>query len=170
MNKRTLHDVVAKKDLSVLFFSVLILSAEEELKEIIINPRLSDVKRFAAIPERNTPAIKDACDWFAGYEKSLRKEYPKLTLSDCSEFEKKIYDTLVKKVAFGSTVSYGELARLSGYPGAARAVGSAMRKNRFPLIIPCHRVIRASGHPGRYAGGDNLKKQLLAFEADMKNR
>jgi O-6-methylguanine DNA methyltransferase len=169
MNKPNVKDIVAKKELKLLFFSVLILSGNDELKEIIINPGVSVIRRYASIPERRTRAIDEACAWFAGYEKSSKRKLPKLDLSGCTEFEKKIYDTLVNKIAFGSTVSYGELARLSSFPGAARGVGSAMRKNRFPIMIPCHRVIQASGKPGRYSGGegDSLKPKLIAFEADQ---
>jgi O-6-methylguanine DNA methyltransferase len=165
MNKLPVCNIIAKKNLTVSFFSVLILSGEDELKEIIINPRSSDIKRYAALSEKKTRAIDDACVWFAAYEKSEKSKLPKMDLSDCTEFEKKIYETLVRTIGFGSTVSYGELARLSGYPGAARGVGSAMRKNRFPIMIPCHRVIQSSGKPGRYSGGDTLKPKLIAFES-----
>lgn len=66
----------------------------------------------------------------------------------------------------GSTVSYGELAKRSGRPRAARAVGSVMAKNRFPLIVPCHRVLGAGGCLGGYSApqGLNMKRRLLAME------
>ncbi|MFA5167032.1 MAG: methylated-DNA--[protein]-cysteine S-methyltransferase [Candidatus Omnitrophota bacterium] len=72
----------------------------------------------------------------------------KLDLTGYTPFQKKIYQVL-GKVPAGKVITYGELARRAGYPGAARAVGSAMKKNRLPIVIPCHRVIPASG-PNTY--------------------
>lgn len=59
----------------------------------------------------------------------------------------------VARIPFGAAVSYGEVARRSGRPGAARAVGGAMAANPLPIIVPCHRVVRADGTPGDYSGG-----------------
>jgi methylated-DNA-[protein]-cysteine S-methyltransferase len=68
-------------------------------------------------------------------------------------------------VGYGQTVTYGQLASLAGRPGAARAVGSVMANNRWPLLVPCHRVVPASGGPGQYAGGSAAKAFLLTLEA-----
>ncbi len=66
----------------------------------------------------------------------------------------------------GETRGYGELAAAIGHPGAARAVGTALANNPIPLFIPCHRVVRADGHIGRYSGGDSaVKDALLRWEA-----
>jgi methylated-DNA-[protein]-cysteine S-methyltransferase len=69
-------------------------------------------------------------------------------------------------VPYGSTVTYGELARRIGRPGGARAVGNALRKNPIALVIPCHRVVRADGSPGGYGGpsGTPEKVRLLSLE------
>jgi methylated-DNA-[protein]-cysteine S-methyltransferase len=69
-------------------------------------------------------------------------------------------------IPWGGTSTYGELARECGSPGAARAVGSVMAKNRFPLIVPCHRVLAAGGDLGGYSAPDGLtmKRRLLAME------
>ena len=61
--------------------------------------------------------------------------------------------------------SYGELASNAGHPGAARAVGTACHFNPFPLLIPCHRVIAASGKLGGFALDMRIKRALLDFEA-----
>lgn len=67
------------------------------------------------------------------------------------------------------TVSYAALARLAGFPGAARAVGRVMAANPFPIVIPCHRVICSDGRPGEYsaARGTASKLRLLAEERRM---
>jgi len=77
-----------------------------------------------------------------------------------------VYRCLVSNVPCGHTISYGDLARLSGSVKASRAVGQAMRRNPVPLLIPCHRVIRSNGQAGHYSGGqrDFLKQWLLMLE------
>ncbi len=67
-----------------------------------------------------------------------------LDLDDISDFALSVYKTLYK-TRFGETLTYSELARRAGHKGSARAVGSAMRKNPLPIIIPCHRVGSKSG-------------------------
>ena len=81
-------------------------------------------------------------------------------------FHRTVLETLRREVPWGETVTYGELAGLSGRPRAARAVGTAMASNPVPLIIPCHRVVAADGLGG-YGGADgrpDLKRALLALE------
>lgn len=71
---------------------------------------------------------------------------------------------VARAIPWGEIVSYGELAALAGRPGAARAAGSFCAENRFSLIIPCHRVVAASGIGGYGAAGIDLKRRLLALE------
>jgi len=77
--------------------------------------------------------------------------------------------TLLHKVHFGETVSYGSLAKLCGNVKASRAVGQAMRRNPIGLIIPCHRVIQESGKPGNYHHGtrNKVKEWLLHHEGSL---
>ena len=71
-----------------------------------------------------------------------------------------------RQIAWGETLSYRELAAECGRPGAARAVGNVMRNNRFPLIVPCHRVLASGGGLGGYSAPQGLvmKQRLLAME------
>lgn len=70
----------------------------------------------------------------------------------------------------GATRSYTWLASQAGNSQGARAAGQAMARNRFPLLVPCHRVISASGKIGGYSGGSGLKARLLAAEQEMEGR
>lgn len=72
-----------------------------------------------------------------------------------------------RAIGYGETLSYGELAARAGSPRAARAVGGVMRANRFPLIVPCHRVIGAGGALGGFSAPDGVtfKQRLLTLEA-----
>jgi methylated-DNA-[protein]-cysteine S-methyltransferase len=64
----------------------------------------------------------------------------------------------------GQTCSYGELAARVGRPGAARAVGQAMARNPWPIVVPCHRVVASDGSLGGYSGGLHMKERLLSLE------
>ena len=70
----------------------------------------------------------------------------------------------VKKIPYGSTRSYKEIANKIKSPRAHRAVANANARNPIPIIIPCHRVIKSNGEFGEYGGGSVLKKELLEFE------
>ncbi len=72
-----------------------------------------------------------------------------------------------RRIAYGQTLSYQELAGIAGSPRAARAVGNSMATNLFPIIVPCHRVLGSGGHLGGFTapGGLTLKERLLALEA-----
>lgn len=72
---------------------------------------------------------------------------------------------LLGDIPFGATWSYSRLAERAGSPRAVRAVGSACATNPLPVVVPCHRVLRADGSLGGYAGGPDAKRALLALEA-----
>jgi methylated-DNA-[protein]-cysteine S-methyltransferase len=91
-----------------------------------------------------------------------------IDLSTSTPFERKVLKT-ARSIPWGQVISYAELARRTGNPRAVRASASVMRRNRFPLIVPCHRVIRSDGSIGGFMGKQNgrpvqLKKHLLERE------
>ncbi|WP_082941228.1 methylated-DNA--[protein]-cysteine S-methyltransferase [Aedoeadaptatus pacaensis] len=104
-------------------------------------------------------AVRELREYFSGKRKTFDLPLKKAP----SAFAQRVYDEAMK-IPFGETASYGELARAAGSPGAARAVGTALSKNPHIIVVPCHRVIRQNGEPGRYTGGDEKKIALLAFE------
>jgi O-6-methylguanine DNA methyltransferase len=79
-------------------------------------------------------------------------------------FQVRVWSAL-RKIPYGATQSYGEVAEAIGQPNAVRAVGGANGRNRLPLLIPCHRVVASGGKLGGFTGGVGLKKRLLAHEA-----
>ena len=99
---------------------------------------------------------------YAAGEKVSFEETP-LSLEHLTTFGKRVI-AACRRIPWGETRSYGELAAECGSPGAARAVGSVMAKNRYPLIVPCHRVIGSSGKLTGFAGGLKVKAQLLTLE------
>lgn len=80
-----------------------------------------------------------------------------------SPFQLKVWQGL-KEIPLGHVRTYGELAEALGHPGAARAVGTALAANQLAYVVPCHRVIRASGDTGQYRWGAERKAQMLVWE------
>jgi methylated-DNA-[protein]-cysteine S-methyltransferase len=89
-----------------------------------------------------------------------------LDLEWCTPFQAAVVEAL-RAVGRGSTVTYGELAAVAGYPGAARAAGSFCAHNRFGIVVPCHRVVGAAGLGGYGSLGLDYKRKLLALEGAM---
>lgn len=110
---------------------------------------------------------QDAVDalqrYFAGSAASL--EALRLDESIVTAFNASIYRTL-RAVPRGTTVTYGDLAKRLGQPGAARAVGMAMGRNPWPVIVPCHRVLASGQKIGGFSapGGTATKEKLLSLE------
>ncbi len=84
-------------------------------------------------------------------------------LSGLTLFQKKVY-TVVRYIPKGQVKSYSWVAKRIKNPKAVRSVGTALNKNPFPIIIPCHRVVNSDGSFGEYAFGRSLKKRLLEIE------
>ena len=87
--------------------------------------------------------------------------------SEIPPFDREVLEA-IRRIPFGATVSYADVARAIGRPGAARAVGGALSRNPLPLILPCHRVIRANGEEGGYSGGAEHKRRMLKWESARK--
>ena len=99
--------------------------------------------------------------FLAGEEVSLADV--SLDLDWTTPFQRSVAESL-RALPRGEVVSYGELAALAGYPGAARAVGSFCAENRFMFFVPCHRVVGATGIGGYGSSGIGVKRRLLALE------
>ena len=98
-------------------------------------------------------------DYFSG----RRQDFDLPLKPEGSEFQRSVWTELTR-IPFGKTISYGELARRIGKPDAFRAVGLANGKNPIAVVVPCHRVIGASGTLTGYGGGIDRKKWLLEHE------
>ena len=93
-------------------------------------------------------------------------------LDSCSPFQRNVLRA-EHKIPRGMLSTYQLIARRLGKPGGARAVGSALANNPFPIIVPCHRAVRSDGFPGGYQGGAAMKRSLLEKEGiafDIKGR
>jgi len=99
--------------------------------------------------------------WFAGSRDDFLDV--ELELDWATPFTRALVDAL-RSVSYGDTVTYGELAALAGRPGAARAAGTFCARNRFAVVVPCHRVIGAAGLGGYGSLGLAYKQRLLDLE------
>jgi methylated-DNA-[protein]-cysteine S-methyltransferase len=86
-----------------------------------------------------------------------------IDLDGATEFQRGVTEAL-RGIPFGETVTYGELAALSGHPGAQRAVGTFCARNRFGVVVPCHRVVAADGLGAYGSLGTSYKRRLLELE------
>jgi methylated-DNA-[protein]-cysteine S-methyltransferase len=86
-----------------------------------------------------------------------------IEIESCTPFQRAMAETL-RAVPYGETVTYGELAALAGYPGAHRAAGTFCARNRFALVVPCHRVVAAAGLGSYGELGTAYKRRLLELE------
>ncbi|MEW2429949.1 methylated-DNA--[protein]-cysteine S-methyltransferase [Micromonospora sp. NPDC047644] len=86
-----------------------------------------------------------------------------------SDFERAVWREMTR-IPYGETLTYGEVARLVGDPGAARAVGVACNRNPIPVIVPCHRIVGAGGKLVGFGGGLPRKVTLLELEAGVSLR
>jgi len=113
--------------------------------------------------EKITKPIKGAVKFLDKYLLGADDSFKDLDLAGYTDKEKRVYREL-SKVPFGKSLSYNDLAVRAGIRGGARFVGNTMAKNRFPIIIPCHRVIKSNRQMGNYSSGVSIKKFLLEHE------
>jgi methylated-DNA-[protein]-cysteine S-methyltransferase len=105
-------------------------------------------------------AVEQLEEYFAG----ARTRFDLPLVPPGTAFQKKVWAALLR-IPFGTTATYGEIARAVGRPEASRAVGGANHRNPIAIIIPCHRVIGADGSMTGYGGGLPRKRLLLELEA-----
>lgn len=123
-------------------------------------------ERMVNQPDTSKPEEKmvdQASKQLSQYFSAKRKQFDLPLDLEGTAFQKKVWQQL-QQIPFGSTLSYGDIARKIKNPRAVRAVGSANGKNPVCIIVPCHRVIASDGSIGGYSGGLDVKRKLLALE------
>jgi methylated-DNA-[protein]-cysteine S-methyltransferase len=111
----------------------------------------------------NADIVAEAiCDYFDG--KIIGVPYEWMDMGSLTALQQQVL-MRVAHIPYGQTRSYKAIAQEIGRPNACRFVGTSVAKNPFPLLIPCHRVIRTDGRIGKFGGGTEMKRQLLALES-----
>lgn len=123
------------------------------------------VRDFPAVHKTQRVISKDIDQLIADLYNGKKKDFDLslLNLSKLTDFSAKVLRQTYK-IPHGKVATYSGLAAKIGNPRAARAVGTALADNPFPILIPCHRVIRADGQLGQFGGGSDMKKKLLERE------
>jgi methylated-DNA-[protein]-cysteine S-methyltransferase len=119
----------------------------------------------------SVPIINEICKKLENFLKGKPIEFSlnNIDLTQLYDFQKKVL-LIERQIPYGWVSTYGRLAKKIGVPRAGRAVGQALAKNPFPLVIPCHRIIRSNGSLGGFQGGLKLKRKLLKLEGIQFNR
>jgi O-6-methylguanine DNA methyltransferase len=131
------------------------------------------VQRFPDARETRPPAdIQTALERIAALLRGESSDLAAIALdmAGVPPFHRRVYEA-ARAIPQGATLSYGDLAERIGAPGAARAVGQAMRRNPFAIVVPCHRVLAAGGKLGGYSanGGLATKLRMLSIEGAWAN-
>lgn len=165
---RPVHLDVAETDLGW----VAIWGAGRVLQGVVFGQRTASAAKAAA--ERKVAGRLAQKHWhpelvdrLVAYAAGVPDDFAniEIDLSHLTEFSARVVRQC-RRIRYGQTSSYGRLAAAAGSPGAARAVGTVMSGNRYPLVVPCHRVLNANGSLGNYSGpeGTRMKCRLLEME------
>lgn len=112
------------------------------------------------LTDDSLPFATQMAEYFAG----ARRSFDLPLFLPGTPFRQAIYQTTLR-IPYGATATYGELALAAGFPLAMRAVGTAMKHNPLPIIVPCHRVVHKAANRAAYGGGLDVKTFLLELEA-----
>ena len=137
---------------------------DEEGRLLRFSLRAAGAAKVDPEAENNSRKLADVQRQMNQYADGKRRDFELELAAEGPDFDQKVWKALVK-IPFGTTTSYGALAKKIGYPTAARAVGKANGANPIAIIVPCHRVIGSDGSLTGYAGGLPLKRKLLEHEA-----
>jgi methylated-DNA-[protein]-cysteine S-methyltransferase len=142
---------------------LLIAGDQEGLRYIHFPKNGKAAKPDGTWVESNSGAVAEAVAQLRQYFAGRLTEFDLPLAPQGTQFQLAVWREL-RRIPYGETVSYGELARRIGNPKASRAVGSANGANQIPIVIPCHRVLAAGGQLGGFGGGLPIKEALLNLE------
>ena len=139
--------------------TVTLVAGDRAVEEL----RLPGTAPDETVPERRTPLLCRAEKELQEYFRGERRVFDLPVAPAGTPFQQRVWQEL-RRIPYGHTASYGEIARRIGLPKGPRAIGQANHRNPIPILIPCHRVIAAHGGLGGYGGGLDIKIRLLEHE------
>jgi len=140
------------------------IAYEREAEDDVLQELAEGVSpRVLRLPERTDAARRELEGYFAG---TLRRFDLPIDWSLVHGFAVGVLKATAR-VPFGHVATYGEMAASAGSPRAARAAGNALHINPIPIVVPCHRIVPASGGIGGYGGGEDRKRFLLDLEGAL---
>jgi len=148
--------VIGGTDKGISFLTLPVTSMKELLdsNKYLVKDDVEDSSAFGDLPSR-----------LQRYFDGLKEMFPdKVDYGECSGFQEAVW-SVTRSILYGEVRSYAWVAAQVGKPGACRAVGRALARNRLPFIVPCHRVVARDGTLCGFSGGLGLKRHLLDLEA-----
>jgi methylated-DNA-[protein]-cysteine S-methyltransferase len=143
----------------------LLLAGDEEALHLIGFPEGSMRREPETDWIYSDKPFSEASKQLTAYFAGERQSFDLPLKPNGTEFQLQVLDEL-QKIPYGTTASYGDIAKRIGRPRAVRAVGAANGRNPLPIIIPCHRVIGSSGSMTGFGGGIPTKEALLRLELE----
>ena len=143
-----------------------VVTIAKEIGLMIVHIHSAENKDKFALPTgcvRNAEKLSEAKKQILEYLDGKRKNFDLPLCLEGTNFQLRVWSEL-RKIPYGQTVSYGEIAKRIGVAGASRAVGTACGRNPLAIVIPCHRVIASGGEIGGFASGLDVKRKLLQVE------
>jgi methylated-DNA-[protein]-cysteine S-methyltransferase len=122
------------------------------------------VAPVAGAPSPDDPVLRAAAEELAAYFAGSLRDFTVPLAPRGTDFQRSVWSQL-RLIPYGTTVTYGEIARRLGAPAASRAVGLANGRNPIAIVVPCHRVIGADGSLTGFGGGMDAKRTLLDLES-----
>ena len=141
----------------------IIVTADDQGIRSIYSPTHESLITTLEHAKRDDAKLRDATDQLRAYFAGELQEFSLTLNPQGTTFFKQVWKHL-EEIPFGTTISYGELAKQIGKPTASRAVGMANGRNPISFVVPCHRVIGQNGSLTGYGGGLKLKRWLIDFE------
>ncbi|MDY6892723.1 MAG: methylated-DNA--[protein]-cysteine S-methyltransferase [Chloroflexota bacterium] len=157
---------------STKFGWVTVCGSDKGLRSIVL-PQPTREAAVTGLRDIAVDAIEDA-GAFADLPQRLQRYFEgervvfddRLDFDEATDFQKRVWDT-TRGIPYGEVRSYSWVAERIGNPRAYRAVGGALARNPFSIIVPCHRVLTSGGSLGGFSGGVEMKKRLLELEAGI---
>ncbi len=146
-----------------IFLKIIWNEYDEKISSISFKVGDPDIEKGKNLPK----SVIELISYFEYFYETSQKtiDLDIFDFSKLTKFQIRTYYELYK-VPFGKIITYKELAILIGNPNAIRAVGGAMKRNPFPIVIPCHRVL-AKNHIGGFSSGIHIKEKLLKKELNI---
>ena len=146
--------------LTTKYGNVGIESTSDGISKLVLNAKSNKIQVNKPIDKNTQQLVSSLKKYFNGTNINFDI---RLDLAKYPIFYQKVWNQ-AKKIPFGKTTTYGEIAKRIGHPKASRAVGRALASNPLAIVIPCHRVVRKDKSLGGFAYGLKWKKRLLELE------
>jgi methylated-DNA-[protein]-cysteine S-methyltransferase len=173
-NQDQLSSTCQRKNIKMIYYQYmkspvgkLLVAGNEKGLHFINFPRNGNPSLPGLEWEENPKSLQEVLSQLEAYFAGELKAFSLDICLNVTPFQKKVL-TALRRVPYGETISYGELANKMGNPKASRAVGQANARNPIPIVIPCHRVIGSNGKLTGFGGGIEVKQTLLNLEKQYR--